>query len=180
MKDKFELVSKYSPQGDQPAAIEMLVEGIKEGKEMQTLLGATGTGKTFTVSNVIKRSINRLLSLPTIKRWQGSFTVSSKSSSLIMPSNTSLAIMITTSQRLMFHPRIHSSKKMQASMMKSINCVTRPHHLCSKGKMSSSLPVFRAYMDSVLLKSTGRWSFPPNRHGNRPECLAAQTRGYSI
>ncbi|MEF2095966.1 excinuclease ABC subunit UvrB [Bacillus sp. CFBP9009] len=55
MKDKFELVSKYSPQGDQPAAIEMLVEGINEGKEMQTLLGATGTGKTFTVSNVIQR-----------------------------------------------------------------------------------------------------------------------------
>ncbi|WP_342603464.1 excinuclease ABC subunit UvrB [Peribacillus sp. FSL E2-0159] len=55
MKDKFELVSKYSPQGDQPAAIEMLVEGVKEGKEMQTLLGATGTGKTFTVSNVIQR-----------------------------------------------------------------------------------------------------------------------------
>ncbi|MCY9138693.1 excinuclease ABC subunit UvrB [Peribacillus frigoritolerans] len=55
MKDKFELVSKFSPQGDQPAAIEMLVEGIKEGKEMQTLLGATGTGKTFTVSNVIQK-----------------------------------------------------------------------------------------------------------------------------
>lgn len=55
MKDKFELVSKYSPQGDQPAAIEILVEGIKEGKEMQTLLGATGTGKTFTVSNVIQK-----------------------------------------------------------------------------------------------------------------------------
>ncbi|MFA1714191.1 excinuclease ABC subunit UvrB [Peribacillus frigoritolerans] len=55
MKDKFELVSKYSPQGDQPAAIEMLIEGIKEGKEMQTLLGATGTGKTFTVSNVIQK-----------------------------------------------------------------------------------------------------------------------------
>jgi excinuclease ABC subunit B len=55
VKDKFELVSKYSPEGDQPAAIEMLVEGIKEGKEMQTLLGATGTGKTFTVSNVIQQ-----------------------------------------------------------------------------------------------------------------------------
>ncbi|MFD6438955.1 excinuclease ABC subunit UvrB [Peribacillus sp. NPDC060186] len=55
MKDKFELVSKYSPQGDQPAAIEKLVDGIKEGKKMQTLLGATGTGKTFTVSNVIQQ-----------------------------------------------------------------------------------------------------------------------------
>ncbi|OCA88199.1 excinuclease ABC subunit B [Bacillus sp. FJAT-27225] len=51
---KFELVSKYSPQGDQPKAIEKLVDGIYKGKRVQTLLGATGTGKTFTVSNVIK------------------------------------------------------------------------------------------------------------------------------
>jgi excinuclease ABC subunit B len=54
VKDVFELVSKYSPQGDQPAAITSLVEGLKDGKRYQTLLGATGTGKTFTVSNVIK------------------------------------------------------------------------------------------------------------------------------
>ncbi|RID84818.1 excinuclease ABC subunit UvrB [Peribacillus asahii] len=54
MKDVFELVSKYSPQGDQPAAIQKIVEGINEGKRYQTLLGATGTGKTFTISNVIK------------------------------------------------------------------------------------------------------------------------------
>lgn len=52
--DQFELVSKYSPQGDQPKAIEQLVEGINENKRYQTLLGATGTGKTFTISNVIK------------------------------------------------------------------------------------------------------------------------------
>ncbi|MFP5112664.1 excinuclease ABC subunit UvrB [Bacillaceae bacterium C204] len=54
MKDQFELVSKYSPQGDQPEAIRQLVEGIKNNKKQQTLLGATGTGKTFTISNVIK------------------------------------------------------------------------------------------------------------------------------
>ncbi|MEK4201479.1 excinuclease ABC subunit UvrB [Cytobacillus sp. FSL K6-0265] len=54
MEQTFELVSKYSPQGDQPAAIKELVNGIQEGKKHQTLLGATGTGKTFTVSNVIK------------------------------------------------------------------------------------------------------------------------------
>ena len=52
--DQFELVSKYSPQGDQPEAIRQLVQGVKENKQHQTLLGATGTGKTFTVSNVIK------------------------------------------------------------------------------------------------------------------------------
>lgn len=51
---KFELVSKYKPEGDQPQAIKELVQGIKQGKKHQTLLGATGTGKTFTISNVIK------------------------------------------------------------------------------------------------------------------------------
>ena len=50
----FELVSKYAPNGDQPEAIEELVQGIKEGKKEQVLLGATGTGKTFTIANVIK------------------------------------------------------------------------------------------------------------------------------
>ncbi|XQY91465.1 excinuclease ABC subunit UvrB [Metabacillus sp. HB246100] len=54
MSEQFELVSKYTPQGDQPKAITSLVEGIQQGKKHQTLLGATGTGKTFTVSNVIK------------------------------------------------------------------------------------------------------------------------------
>ena len=50
----FNLVSKYSPSGDQPNAINELVNGIKQGKKEQVLLGATGTGKTFTIANVIK------------------------------------------------------------------------------------------------------------------------------
>ena len=50
----FELVSKYSPSGDQPEAIKELVSGLNEGKKSQVLLGATGTGKTFTMANVIK------------------------------------------------------------------------------------------------------------------------------
>ena len=50
----FELVSKYEPSGDQPEAIKTLVDGIKSGKKEQVLLGATGTGKTFTIANVIK------------------------------------------------------------------------------------------------------------------------------
>ena len=55
LESKFQLVSKYSPQGDQPKAIETLVDGIRSGKKHQTLLGATGTGKTFTISNVIEQ-----------------------------------------------------------------------------------------------------------------------------
>ena len=50
----FNLVSKYKPSGDQPEAISELVDGIKGGKKHQVLLGATGTGKTFTIANVIK------------------------------------------------------------------------------------------------------------------------------
>ncbi|WP_289804161.1 excinuclease ABC subunit UvrB [Faecalibaculum rodentium] len=49
----FQLVSDYKPSGDQPEAIKELVEGVKEGKQCQVLMGATGTGKTFTISNVI-------------------------------------------------------------------------------------------------------------------------------
>lgn len=58
MDHTFELVSRYKPSGDQPQAIEQLVEGIHNGKKYQTLLGATGTGKTFTISNMI-REVNK-------------------------------------------------------------------------------------------------------------------------
>ena len=50
----FELVSKFKPSGDQPKAIKELVDGVLDGKKEQVLLGATGTGKTFTIANVIK------------------------------------------------------------------------------------------------------------------------------
>lgn len=53
--DHFELVSEYSPTGDQPQAIEQLVRGFKEGNQFETLLGVTGSGKTFTMANVIQQ-----------------------------------------------------------------------------------------------------------------------------
>ena len=59
--DHFELVSEYAPTGDQPEAIEGLVKGFQEGKKCQTLLGVTGSGKTFTMANVIAQ-----LNKPTI------------------------------------------------------------------------------------------------------------------
>lgn len=55
MEHRFEIVSKFKPTGDQPQAIKELVEGLNEGKRYQVLLGATGTGKTFTVSNIIEK-----------------------------------------------------------------------------------------------------------------------------
>ncbi len=53
--DKFQLVSGYEPMGDQPQAIEALVKGFREGNQCQTLLGVTGSGKTFTMANVIEQ-----------------------------------------------------------------------------------------------------------------------------
>ena len=53
--DHFELVSEYQPTGDQPQAIEQLVKGFKEGNQFETLLGVTGSGKTFTMANVIQQ-----------------------------------------------------------------------------------------------------------------------------
>ena len=67
----FELVSKYTPSGDQPGAIKELVNGIKSGKKHQVLLGATGTGKTFTIANVIKEVNKKTLVLAHNKTLAG-------------------------------------------------------------------------------------------------------------
>src|SRR4051812_36708035 len=81
MAAKFELVSKFAPAGDQPQAIAKLVEGFREGKPCQTLLGATGTGKTFTASNVITQigkptlvlAHNKTLAAQLYKEFRGFF-----------------------------------------------------------------------------------------------------------
>ena len=56
--ERFELVSKYKPTGDQPEAIKKLVEGLNRGDKEQVLLGVTGSGKTFTMANIIEK-VNR-------------------------------------------------------------------------------------------------------------------------
>lgn len=55
MDNKFKIVSKFAPTGDQPQAIESLVKGLNSGLKNQTLLGITGSGKTFTIANVIEK-----------------------------------------------------------------------------------------------------------------------------
>ena len=54
--NNYKLQAPYEPSGDQPEAIKKLVKGVNTGKEFQTLLGATGTGKTFTIANVIQQT----------------------------------------------------------------------------------------------------------------------------
>ena len=77
----FKLHSEYKPTGDQPQAIEYLSKGIEEGKKFQTLLGVTGSGKTFTMANIIEKvqkstlvlAHNKTLARTTLLRIQGVF-----------------------------------------------------------------------------------------------------------
>ena len=69
--DHFELHSEYQPTGDQPAAIAELVKGFREGNQAETLLGVTGSGKTFTMANVIQQ-LNKPTLLPVSHRRQRS------------------------------------------------------------------------------------------------------------
>jgi len=76
---KFKLVSDYKPCGDQPEAIDKLVEGINRGYRGQTLLGVTGSGKTFTMANVIERVQKPTLVIATTRLLRHSFAVSLRS-----------------------------------------------------------------------------------------------------
>lgn len=55
MEKKFKIHSKYKPTGDQPQAIEKIADGFKKGLKFQTLLGVTGSGKTFTMANIVEK-----------------------------------------------------------------------------------------------------------------------------
>ena len=109
--DRFILKAPYKPTGDQPQAIEQLVKGFKEGNQCQTLLGVTGSGKTFTMANVIEQ-----LQKPT----------------LVIAHNKTLAAQLYGEFKEMFpttispkptsHPRIPTSPRIQQSMMRLISC----------------------------------------------------------
>ena len=108
--EKFELVSSYQPTGDQPQAIETLVEGVERGDRCQTLLGVTGSGKTFTMANVIAKC-NR----PT----------------LVLAHNKTT---ITTSRKPISPALIPILKRTAPSMTRSTVCATRPRrHFRSGG-----------------------------------------------
>ena len=66
----YDLTAPYSPKGDQPTAIKQLVAGVNSGERYQTLLGATGTGKTFTMANVIAQTGRPALVLAHNKPWR--------------------------------------------------------------------------------------------------------------
>jgi len=74
MKKPFKIHSRFQPAGDQPTAIQALVDGLNDGEVHQTLLGVTGSGKTFTIANVINQVQRPAMIMAPIKRWPRSYT----------------------------------------------------------------------------------------------------------
>ena len=123
----FKLVSDYAPMGDQPEAIEQLVGSIRHGSKHNTLLGVTGSGKTFTVANVVAQlnrptlvlSHNKTLAAQLYGEFRNFF-----------PEN---AVTTTTSRRPTCLRRTPISKKTFRSMPRSRNCVCAPSPRCCRG-----------------------------------------------
>ena len=103
---KFELSSQYKPTGDQPQAIDQLVEGLNSGTRAQTLLGVTGSGKTFTMANVIERAQRPTLILSHNKTLAAQLYSEFKSFSLITRSNILCPITTIINPKHIYHRSI--------------------------------------------------------------------------
>lgn len=101
---KFELTADYSPTGDQPEAIAQLTEGVLQGVPAQTLLGVTGSGKTFTIANVIQNINKPTLILSHNKTLAAQLYGEFKSFSRIMPWSIMCRIMTITNRKLTSRP----------------------------------------------------------------------------
>lgn len=135
--NKFKLVSKYQPSGDQPQAIEQLVDNIEGGEKAQILMGATGTGKTYTMSQVIAQVNKPTLVIAHNKTLAGQLYGEFKEFFPRMRSSTSYPTMITINLKLMFPLVILISKKIVQSTMRLINFVTPLHQRSWSVTMSS-------------------------------------------
>ena len=123
--DHFELHSQFEPTGDQPQAIAELVAGFREGNQCQTLLGVTGSGKTFTMANVIQELNKPTLIIAHNKTLATQLYGEFKE---FFPNNAVeylYPIMITISRRHMFLRPIPILPRIPPSMMRSTSCVCR-------------------------------------------------------
>ena len=116
---EFKLVMPYEPSGDQPEAIAQLTEGVLRGERHQVLLGATGTGKTFTVANVIANTGRPTLVLSHNKTLQHNSSGNSRSCFQTTQSSTLSATTTTTSQKPMSPRQTPTSRKTPSSMSAS-------------------------------------------------------------
>ena len=149
--DHFELVSEYAPTGDQPQAIDQLVKGFKEGNQCETLLGVTGSGKTFTMANVIAQLNNPTLIKLITKPWRLSYMENSKNSFRIMPWNILSPTTTITNRKPTFRLPTPTLPRTHPSTMRQISYVFLLHPLLVSEKMSSLSPACPASMELVVL-----------------------------
>ena len=128
----FEVISPYEPSGDQPEAIDTLVQGLENGIDEQVLLGVTGSGKTYTMAKVIERVQRPTLVLAHNKILAAQLCSEFKE---FFPNN---AVEYFVSYYDYYQPhtsrtRTHSSRRTPPSMMRSSACATRPRRACSSG-----------------------------------------------
>ena len=136
---EFKLHAPYEPTGDQPQAIEKLVKGFKEGNQFETLLGVTGSGKTFTMANVIQALNKPTLIISHNKTLAGQLYGEMKE---FFPEN---AVEYFVSYYDYYQPEAYVPqsetailKKIPPSMMKLISCAFLPRQHWRSEKMSSS------------------------------------------
>ena len=108
---EFKLISEYQPTGDQPEAIEELSKGIREGASYQTLLGVTGSGKTFTMANVVEKIQKPVLVLSHNKTLAAQLYGEFKQFSQITWWSILYLIMIITNLKLICQRQTHILKK---------------------------------------------------------------------
>ena len=165
--DHFELHSEYKPTGDQPQAIEKLVKGFKEGNQFETLLGVTGSGKTFTMANVIQAlnkptlilAHNKTLAAQLYGEFKEFFPENAveyfvsyydyyQPEAYVPSSDTYI-----TNPKLMCHQVTPILKKIARSMMKLTSSVFLPLPPCQSEKMLLSSLLCPVSMDWVLLRN---------------------------
>ena len=110
--ERFELVSEYEPRGDQPRAIEELSGGVRQGQQHQTLLGVTGSGKTFTMANVINE-----LQMP----------------ALIISHNKTLAAQLGFPLAIKFHNVLPAWNRAPGQWMRSKRALELMRQKCRRG-----------------------------------------------
>jgi len=134
-KRKFELVTEYKPSGDQPEAISKLTDGINKGIKEQTLLGVTGSGKTFTMANVIANVNKPTLVLAHNKILAAQLCSEFKEFFRTTPLNILFHTTIIISLKPIYREPILILKKIPQLMMKLIRCAIPPQQLFQKETM---------------------------------------------
>ena len=107
----FSLESSYTPAGDQPKAIETLMKGLRDGAHEQTLLGVTGSGKTFTIANIVAQWKKPTLVIAHNKTLAAQLAAEYREFSLTMPSTTSCHITTTINRKPTCRSQTPTSRK---------------------------------------------------------------------